>query len=395
MRCRKTKKVVKITILAVLSMLPLFLTGCWNNRDLTEINMVTALGVDRLEDGKVLVTVQVVEPAAIQSTSSGKGKGGGAQSKPVFVESYEGETVFDALRSMLSIVDKKLFLSTTQVLILGEGLSKKGINEVLDFFERDSEIEYDTVDVLVAKGATPKDLLEIETDMDPIPAMYIKKTAENTVSRGTVKRTILIDLIKDMGNSGRQVAIGQITKAGEKEVRTEGTAVFRDGKLAGWLDSSETRGYLFATGKVGSAIVNVPADEGKISIEVIRSKGKVNVEFENGEPAMLSVQVGLEANVGEYEAEGKLDSPDGLHKLEEILVEEVKKEIRMALDRAQKDYSSDIFGFGTQVHKYHPMYWKKAKEGWNDTFSKLPADIKVDAKIKRTGVIKGPIKKDG
>lgn len=395
MRCRKTKKVVKIIILVFLFMLPLLLTGCWNNRDLTEINMVTALGVDRSEDGKVLVTVQVVEPAAIQSTSSGKGKGGGTQPKPVFVETCEGETVFDALRSMLSIVDKKLFLGTAQVLIFGERLSQNGIYEALDFFQRHNEVEYDNVNVLVAKGATPKDLLEIETDMDSIPAMYIKGTIENTVLRGTVKRTMLIDLFKDMGGSGRQLAIGQVTKAGEKEVRTEGTAVFRDGKLAGWLDPSETRGYLFATGKVESAIVNIPADTGKIAMEIIRSKGKVDVEFENGEPALLTVKVGLEANVGEYEGKGKLDSPDGLHKLEEILGEEVKREIRMALDRAQKDYSSDIYGFGTQVHKYHPMYWKKAKEGWNGTFSKLPTDIQVDAKIRRTGVIKGPIKKGG
>jgi len=393
-RCEKSKKIVKIAISAFLILLPLLLTGCWNNRDLNETNIVAGLGLDRTEEGKILLTVQVVEPAAIQSTSSGKGKGGGAQPKPVFVESYEGNTVFEALRGMLAKVDKKLFASTAQVLILGERLSQEVINEALDFFQRDHEVEY-KMDVLVAKGVTPKEILEMETDMNSIPAVYVKGTIENTVSRGTVKRTLLIDLVKDICCGGRQLAIGQITKAGEKEVGTEGTAVFRDGKLAGWLDPYETRGYLFATGKVESAIVNIPADNGKIAMEIIRSKGKVNVEFINGEPALLTVKVGLEANVGEYEAKGKLDSPDRLHKLEELLGEEVKKEIRLALDKTQTDYSSDIFGFGTQVHKYHPQYWKGAKEQWKDTFSKLPADIKVDAKIKRTGVIKGPIKKGG
>lgn len=394
MRCGKPKNFVKITIAAFLFMLPLLLTGCWNNRDLTETNIVAGLGLDRTEDGKILLTVQVVEPAAIQSSSSGKGKGGGTQPKPVFVESYEGDTVFEALRGMLSKVDKKLFASTAQVLILGERLSQDGFNEALDFFQRDHEVEY-KMDVLVAKGVTPKEILEMETDMNSIPAVYVKGTIENTVSRGTVKRTLLIDLVKNICCSGRQLAIGQITKAGEKEVSTEGTAVFSEGKLAGWLDPYETRGYLFAAGKVESAIVNIPADNGKIAMEIIRSKGRVDVEFENGEPALLTVKVRLEANVGEYEAKGKLNSPDRLHKLEELLGEEVKKEIRLALNRTQKDYSSDIFGFGTQVHKYHPQYWKEAKEQWKDTFSKLPVDIKVDAKIRRTGVIKGPIKKGG
>ena len=394
MRCRRIKDTIKITILAVLCMVLVFLTGCWNNRDLTEINMVVAMGVDRSEDGKVLVTVQVVEPAAIQSTASGKGKGGRIQPKPIFVVSYEGETVFDALSSMLSEVDNELFLSTAQILVLGERLSKNGINEVLDFFQRDHEVQY-KMDVLVAKGVTPEEILKMETDIDPIPAVYIKETAENTVSRAKVKRTMLIDLIKDMGDNGKQPVIGQITKAGEKKVRTEGAAVFRDGKLAGWLDQYATRGYLFATGEVKSTTVNIPSDDGKISMEVIRSNGKVGVEFQNGKPALLTVKVTLEANVGEYEGKRKLDSPDDLHKMEGILGEEVKKEIRMALDLAQNDYSSDIFGFGTQVHKYHPQYWKKVKNDWNEVFSRLPVEIKVDAKVRRTGVIKDPIKKDG
>jgi len=382
-----------IARIAFLLVFPLLLTGCWNNRDLTEINIVAGLGLDRTEDGKVLLTVQVVEPAAIQSTSSGKGKGGGAQPKPVFIESYEGETVFDAVRGMLSIVDKRLFLSTAQVLILGERLSQDGIEEVLDFFQRDHEIDY-SMTVLVAKGVTPREILEMETDMESIPAVYINETVENTVSRGTLKKTMLIDLIKDMGGSGRQPAIGQISKAGEKKVITEGTAVFRDGKLAGWLDLYETRGYLFAIDKVKSAVVNVPADEGKIAMEIIRSKGKVKVAFENGEPSMLTVKVETEANVGGYEGKGALDSPDNLYFLEKTLEEEIKKEISTALEKTQKEYSSDIFGFGAYVHKYHPQYWKNAKKDWNDIFSKLPADIQVDAKIMRTGIVKSPVKKD-
>lgn len=383
MRYRRTKDAVKIIILAFLCMELMLMTGCWNNKGIVEFNMVMALGVDQSEDGMVLVTIQVVEPAAMQPVSSGKG--GGAQPKPVFVESYKGETVFETLRNMLSVVDKKLFLSTTQVLILGERLSRNGIDEVLDFFQRNHEADYE-MDVLVARNSTPKEILEIETDMESIPAVYIKGTVKNTQARAKVKRIMFIDLIKDMGSSGRQPVIGQITKVGEKEVRTEGIAVFRDGKLAGWLDQRATRGYLFSTGEMKSTIINIPSDGGKISIEVIRSKGKVNADFKDDEPVTLTIHVSLEANVGEYHGKGKLESDD-LRKLEEIVEEEVKREIRIAVNLAQKDYSSDIFGFGTQVHKYHSKYWKNVKDDWNSTFSSLPVDINVDVKIRRIGNI--------
>jgi len=392
-RRKVSKKAGIARFVFLLLIFPLLLTGCWNNRDLTEINIVAGIGLDRTEDGKVLLTVQIVEPAAIQNTSSGRGKGGGAQPKPVFVESFEGETVFETIRGILSIVDKRLFFSTTQVLILGERLLQDGMIEVLDFFQRENDIDYG-MNILVAKGVAPGEILEIENDMDSISAVYIRETAENTVSRGTVKKTTLIDLIKDIESGGRQPAIGQITKAGDRKVRTEGVAVIKDGRLAGWLDPYETRGYLFAIGEVKSAIVNIPADRGKIAMEIIRSKGKVNVRFENGKPSMLTIKVVVEANVAGYEGRGRLDSQDDLSILKETLGNEIKKEIIRALEKAQKEYSSDIFGFGSYVHKYHPQYWKKVKKDWNDIFSRLPADIQVNAKIMRTGIIKSPMKKD-
>lgn len=389
MRCKKEKKKNERKLIICLLVFSLLQTGCWNNRDLTEINIVAGLGVELTEDDKVLLTVQVVEPAAIQSVSMGKGNGEGAQ-KPVFVESYEGETVFEALRGMLSIVDKKMFFSSAQVLILGEKLSQNGIEEALDFFHRDHEFDYE-MNILVAKGTTPKEILEIESDADSIPAVYINGTVDNTVSRGTVKKTMLIDLIKEMSGHEKQFAIGQISKAGESKVKTEGTAVFKDGRLVGWLDQYETRGYLFAMDKIKSAVISIPADNGKIAMEIIRSKGKTKVEFENGEPTALSIKVKVEANVGGYEKKGKLDSADSIHKLQEILKEEIKKEITMAVEKTRKEYGSDIFGFCSYVRKHRPQYWKTVRNDWLDIFSELPVVIQVDTKVMRTGVVKSPI----
>nr|WP_243426294.1 Ger(x)C family spore germination protein [Caldicoprobacter guelmensis] len=369
------------------------MTGCWDNVDLIDINIVTALGIDKSEDGKIIVTVQVIEPAALQSTSSSQGKGGMAQPKPVFVKSYKGETISDALISMKAVVDKRLFLSTLQVIILGEKLCREGINEALDFLHRDYQVEY-LADVLVARGCSPEDILKIQPEMDAIPAMYIKGTIENTKLRAKVKRTMLIELFKDVKNKCRQITIGQITKENEKTVKAEGTAVFKDGKLVGWLNQYETRGFLFATDKVESTVVTIPVASGKMSIQVLNSNGKIDVKFKNGQPYRLSIYVNLEGNIAEYTGKGVLSFQQDIHMLQKALSEEVKKEIAMAIRKAQKEYSSDIFGFGKIVHKYHPQYWKQIMDQWNDIFSQLPVDIVVNLKIRRSGLIKSPMIKD-
>ena len=263
---------MKTNKLAIIFVLSILLAGCWDNTDLTDINIVTALGIDKDEDGKIIVTVQVVEPAAVPLTSSSNG-GGAGQTKPVSVKSYKGETIYDALISMKSIVDKRLFLSTVQVLVLGERFCKDGINDALDYLHRNNQAEY-LADVLVARGTSPEQILNIQADMDVISALYIKGTVENTAVRAKVERKMLIELFKEIKNKCRQITIGQITKLDGKTVKTEGTAVFRDGKLVGWLDQYQTRGYLFVADKVGNPVISFSAPESKISIEIIQSTGK-------------------------------------------------------------------------------------------------------------------------
>ena len=71
------------------------------------------------------------------------------------------------------------------------------------------------------------------------PSVYICGTVDNTECAWNGKKTMLIDVIKEMSGNEKQFAIGSITKAGEIRVKTEGVAVFRDGKLAGWMDRYE------------------------------------------------------------------------------------------------------------------------------------------------------------
>ena len=167
-----------------------------------------------------------------------------------------------------------------------------------------------------------------------------------------------------------------------------------NGKLVGWLDQYQTRGYLFVTDKVKHTTVSCSVNNSKISVEIIQSSGKKNVIFKNGEPAKLSIQMRLEGNISEYIGKETLNSPEDIRIIEKKISQEVKKEINMALTKAQKDYSSDIFGFGELVHKYYPQYWKKVMDKWNDIFSRLPVDVWVDIKIRQTGLIKSPMKKD-
>lgn len=61
-------------------------SGCWNNRELGELGIAAALGIDKDGD-RFIATVQLVNPAEISSL-----KGSGT-SAPIIVYSEKGKTL--------------------------------------------------------------------------------------------------------------------------------------------------------------------------------------------------------------------------------------------------------------------------------------------------------------
>ncbi|MED4298210.1 Ger(x)C family spore germination C-terminal domain-containing protein, partial [Priestia megaterium] len=79
-------------------------------------------------------------------------------------------------------------------------------------------------------------------------------------------------------------------------------------------------------------------------------------------------------------------NPKVITKIEQSVRKEIKKELKTAVERAQKN-KTDILGFGEVVHRTRPNQFKKFKTEWNDVyFPKLDVDITVEAYVRRAGL---------
>jgi len=67
-------------------------------------------------------------------------------------------------------------------------------------------------------------------------------------------------------------------------------------------------------------------------------------------------------------------------------------EIAAAVQKAQQEFQSDIFGFGSSMHIQHPEIWKEIKGNWDDYFSNAIITITVESTVDRSGEIKEPFK---
>lgn len=126
------------------------MTGCWSRRELNELSIAFALGLD-YADGEHVVTVQIINPGEISPAQGGEGGGGEARA-PVATFTTRGATLFEAVRRMTKVVPRKVFLSYVRIVVIGEALAKQGIVDVLDFLLREDEFRTDFY-LLVAKDS--------------------------------------------------------------------------------------------------------------------------------------------------------------------------------------------------------------------------------------------------
>jgi len=388
----------RVLSLILITLFILTASGCWNRRELNALGILGTIAVD-LEGDRIRLTLEVIKPKPIKG-----GNSGGAEEPVKFVQST-GDSIFDALRNATLTFDRKIFLPHTKVYIFSEEAAKKGIIDFMDFWHRDHESRRTTF-LLVAKGSSAADVVGTAGGIENVPADYIERLIDAQRANSKAVTTRIVDFLRIYYDKGIQPTVGVIQKREKKkfgtlkkegkefELSDEGAAVFLNEKLVGFLDGIEARAYNFITGKVKSGIIvsETPGGKGKNSIEILKGRVKNDVEI-SGRNIKVSVAISITGMLGEETGKINLREPRVVEKVEEATSRVVRQEVECVIRKVQREYGSDIFGFGQVLHRKYPGEWKNMKDNWEELFSKAEVDVTVKTKITRTGLVNMPIKK--
>ncbi|MDF2713196.1 MAG: Ger(x)C family germination protein [Paenibacillus sp.] len=381
-------------LLASLLVLPL--AGCWDRREMNELGISVAMGIDKV-GGLYQVTVQVVQPGEVAQKKTANGA-----STPVTMYESKGHTLFEAIRKMTTVSPRKIYASHLRVVLFGEQLARDGIEESLDLLSRDYELRTDFY-ILVARGTTAANALSILTPLEKIPANKIYESIETSEKVWTSTAVTLDEFITNYVSDGKSPVLSGIMVKGDKEagqsqrnvelirpaaeLQNAGLAAFRKGKLIGWLDDEESKGYNYILNHIKSTVSHVSCPQGgNIALEVVRSDAKVKGYVKNRIPH-IDILLQLEQNAGEVNCKLDLTRLETIHELEERAEQSLKKTIVHAVEEARNKYKTDIFGFGNAIHRADPGSWKTLKADWDNHFVNAVVQVKVDVKIKRVGTM--------
>ncbi|PID23339.1 Ger(x)C family spore germination protein [Sporosarcina sp. P7] len=382
--------------LLVLLILTLFLSGCWDRRELNELGIAMALGIDKSE-GKYLVSAQVVVPSEVSMKTNSQGR------SAVTLFQASGESIYEAFRKMTKNSPRKIYPGHLLILVISEDLAKEGIAESLDLLSRDWELRPDFY-VVVAKNTTASEVLNVNTPIESIPATKMYKSLQVSERNWAGTKGIILDeLIKDLVTDGKEAVLTGIEVIGDKEIgsskqnvetitstaeiKYDHIAVFKGDRLVGWLNEEESRGYADITNSVKSTVTAISCPKkGKITLNILDYNSKFTGAINKGEPE-VNIKIQAEGDLGEVQCPIDLTKPETIDELEKVYEKELDAIIHRTVETVQSQYHSDIFGFGEAISRSNPKEWEKMKDHWDEKFSEVTVNTQIDLKILQTGTV--------
>ncbi|MBI0578690.1 Ger(x)C family spore germination protein [Neobacillus cucumis] len=377
------------TLCLILVISLFFLTGCWDRTELNDLAIELGWGLDQAENNKIEISAQFIIPSKIGMGQSGRSEAG----KTVFIESGTGKDTLEAVQNMQTKLSREVFRGHRRVIVIGEQLARRGLDPFLDTYSRDPDIRL-RADALIVKGSTAKQFLEASYPLENIPALGALKEHSQVGGMGDTSLLNFFIAIMSDGITPTLPVI-ELNQGSKKQDQTSvkgfqivGMAVFnKDLKLKGFLNLQEDKNYLWLINRLTKQTITVTVPEGKgtASLYIIKMNSKI-IPIIQGHTIKYDIILSGEGIIRENNTNLDLTQSKNLDLLEHVLEKEAEKEALQTIEKVQKQYGTDIFGFGEAIHQKYPSQWKVLKKSWANQFRKAEVSVHANLTIRRVGL---------
>lgn len=370
-----------------------FTSGCWDRKELNDRAIWLATGWDVGEKGGIQFSGQMVVPSNMQTQNGG----GGSMGKGYFTILASGKNARDSIQNMQVKLSREAFFGQRRVTFFGEEFAKRGLKNELDTISRSADVSLRN-DVFVVKGGTAKEMLNLSYPLENISVEAASK--ENIQTGGIGDASYLHFLIAansegirptlpaiEIGNSQDEENSGQENPSNTKLFRVVGAAIFDQNlKLLGFLNIDENRVLLWVMGILKKNTITVSLKDGSASLNLTKMGSKIVPELSRNNKIRFTVTLTGEGSLSENNSNLDVMQSQNIEHLQNILEKQSKKQVLQTISKVQKEYGTDIFGFGEAIHKKDPHEWKSLKKNWDQTFSEADVSVKVNLTIRRIGL---------
>lgn len=372
--------------------------GIINSRELNELAIVSAMGIELNENGEYVLTAQILNPK--KSGNSSSGGGSSADGAIVTVYTNSSESVQNAVRYMIKESPQRLYLAHMELLILSDELaSSKEITDTLDFFIRDNEGSSNFT-LAISKDCNPSDVLKTLTPLETVPTEnIINSIGAARKYQGISVDKLLMEQLEILLCDGKEMVVTSISLDGEEDglqkeedlattnvdtkIVIDDLAYFKGNKLKGYIEGDDNIMYNLLTNNLQNSVINIGEEKDRIAAEIINSGCKMKPKRENGE-YIIDIDINVECNVTELGE--NLSTKDNLEKITKDINNEIKSKVSKFIYNTQNVYESDVIGLENVFYKHLNKEYKLIQNDFNEKyFQKIKTNVNVSTKLPDEG----------
>ncbi|MCK4257618.1 MAG: Ger(x)C family spore germination protein [Halanaerobiales bacterium] len=360
----------------ILTIILIFLSGCWDSTELEDEFLVWGMGWDIAKDNPHLMTLTLGSPTTVE----------GAE-EPFTTVSSTGHSVEEARMNSQVYIERDIELGHMRLLVISEEFAKKGIQKHLDSLGRNPNLSREVL-IAVFKGKA-SELWDLKNCSNPLPVGYVVDLIKTNHKMARAASVTFRDFFESLSLEGKEPIASYLRLSKDKAlVNAYAIAIFKEDKMVGTIQDVEVQVFKMIRGDVFSGRITVgeaikAPDEQSITFAYRRGSRKIKSEVRNGKP-YIYLQVELEGDISEYTSNAPVINDHNIEIAEKIIAERIKNELNKLIGKVQTDFKSDVFGFGEYFRAYHPTYWKS--HTWEEEFPKAVVDVEVEVDIRRIGV---------
>ncbi|HIU42563.1 MAG TPA: Ger(x)C family spore germination protein [Candidatus Egerieicola faecale] len=384
-------------LLTAVALLPLLLfTGCIQGVQTSELALVEAVGIDRTDDGRLKLTLQIFAPRGSGSaTAVDSSKNNSA------ILTATGDTISQAVEQANQMQGKTMFLGHNRVIVLGQSLVAESIQPILSFFDR-SENTRQNARVLVS-AVTAEEIVSTGVQQGILSAESLEAMIrQGEESDGALEcnyfslsmqlddtgGSALIPVIRPLPEEETQSQSQDSSSSGEEGVsmaqlnhfQLEGTALLQNYALTTVFSQEVTKGLCFLLNESDYPVLVLSHEDTTLSARLHQSSSSWSV---SGEGAVLSVQA--KASIDELLQPGERESENDFTQMEQLAGEEIASLCQSAY-REVTAYQANVLDLMDQLKWSDGDAWEAMKEKPEEFLAGLSLQVEVEVTFDRTGL---------
>lgn len=348
----------------IIFLLPLLflLSGCADYKEVNEMAIVSAVGIDFKND-EYVITLEVLNEKIDKNSSK----------VTTYTRTAGDKSIATAIEKAADLLSHRAYYSHVKLVVVSESVAKDHLKEITDFFIRSTYLR-ENFNMVVTTEASPEDILTTETSENPIAssAIILLLQTNGYASDYSIDKKYYV-FFQEIADFGKDGALSVINVK-EKDIYIDGLAVFDGYEMVDILDIDDAVLYNILINDVKKPVYYLEYEGKSFSVALYDNETKFEVDDKT-----IKVK-------GTYRAKIMNNGPNFDIKDQSVLTQIDEDFSKLVSEKVEK-FIKTLQSKGTDILYLGDTYYIKTRDKNEDLWQSLKIETDIKVIINKKGLV--------